>query len=123
MGTEFRAYKPETITRTLVNLRTSLIRDGGPGLEHVEALLALRGHNLGPVPRRIDRQHKRNGLRRKILAALRSGPLRGVEIARHVATDYPDKPLRRVCWGVNVTLRRMETAGLVRREGGAWVAR
>ena len=52
MGTQLRRYKPETITRALVALRAELIRDGGPGLEHVEALLQLRGHNLGPVPRK-----------------------------------------------------------------------
>ena len=52
MGTELRRLKPETITRALVALRAELVRDGGPGLEHVEALLQLRGHNLGPVPRK-----------------------------------------------------------------------
>ena len=46
MGTELRRYKPETITRALVALRAELIREGGPGLEHVEALLQLRGNNL-----------------------------------------------------------------------------
>ena len=43
MATQFRPYEPETITRTLLNLRVQLIRDGGPGLEHVEALLQMRG--------------------------------------------------------------------------------
>jgi hypothetical protein len=55
MGTQLRRYKPETITRALVALRAELIRDGGPGPEHLEALLQLRGHNLGPVPQKVVR--------------------------------------------------------------------
>ena len=59
-------YKPETITRALVALRAELIREGGPGLEHVEALLQLRGHNLGPVPSKANSpaRFRRNRLSR-----------------------------------------------------------
>ena len=73
MGTQLRRYKPETITRALVALRAELIRDGGPGLEHVEALLQLRGHNLGPVPQKVvvtPARFRRNRLRVAIYAAL-----------------------------------------------------
>ena len=43
-------HRPKTITTALANLRARLIRDGGPGLEHVEALLQIRSHSLGSVP-------------------------------------------------------------------------
>ena len=39
-------YKPETITRALVALRAELIREGGPGLAHVEALLQPRARKV-----------------------------------------------------------------------------
>ena len=50
MPRDFIPLRPETITNALVNLRAQLIRDRGSGLEHVEALLQMRGHNLGAVP-------------------------------------------------------------------------
>lgn len=56
MGTELRKLKPETITRALVALRAEMVRDGGPGLVYVEALLTLRGSNLPPVPRKAPHQ-------------------------------------------------------------------
>ena len=86
---EFRCYyKPETITRALVALRAELVREGGPGLEHVEALLHLRGHNLGPVPGKRPMRFRRNKLRLAICAALRDGPLRGREIVRRVSDAH-----------------------------------
>ena len=73
MGTQFRPYQPETITRTLMNLRPQIIHGGGPGLEHVEALLALRGNNLAPVPRKATVHFRRNRLRLAIYAPCGTG--------------------------------------------------
>ena len=57
MRNEYHPLKPETITRVLVNLRAQIIRDGAPGLEHVEALLALRGALPNqPVPQKRPRE-------------------------------------------------------------------
>ncbi len=42
MGTSYTLI-PKTIDGVLLNLRAQIIRDGGEGLEHVEALLAIRG--------------------------------------------------------------------------------
>ena len=89
MGTEFRALPPETITRMLANYRAQIIRDGAPGLEHVEALLQMRGHNLGPVPRKAPPQRfKRGKLRVAIYATLRDGPLTGPQIVERVCEAY-----------------------------------
>ena len=90
MGTQLRRYKPETITRALVALRAELIREGGPGLDHVEALLQLRGHNLGPVPRKAvtPARFRRGKLRVAIYAALRPGPLTGREIVERVSAAH-----------------------------------
>lgn len=85
MGAELRRLKPQTITRALVALRAEMIRDGAPGLEHVEALLVLRGSNLPPVPRKAKPLNFRRGrLRMAIYAALKDGPLPGPEIVARV---------------------------------------
>ena len=60
MATQFRPYKPETITRTLMNLRAQSIRDGGPGWNTSRRCLALRGNNLAPVPRKATVHFRRN---------------------------------------------------------------
>jgi hypothetical protein len=70
---DVRRYRPETIARALVALRAEVIREGGPGLEHVEALLQLRGHNLGPVPRKLTVRFRRNRPRAAIRGRSRGG--------------------------------------------------
>jgi hypothetical protein len=121
MGTELRRLKPETITRALVALRAELIREGGPGLEHVEALLQMRGHNLGPVPQKAKTpaRFRRNRLRVAIYEALRDGPLTGPEIVRRVAEAHG------VGYGalyrsVYAQLYAMKRAGRVVLEDGRW---
>lgn len=120
MGTELRRLKPETITRALLALRAELTRDGGEGLEHVEALLALRGCNLPPVPRKAPPQHFRRGqLRAAIYAALRGGPLTGPEIVRRVSEAHR-LPYRTIYRSVYSQLRAMKHAGRVVHEGALW---
>jgi hypothetical protein len=121
MGTELRKLKPETITRALVALRAELIREGGPGLEHVEALLQLRGHNLGPVPQKAKTpaRFRRNRLRVAIYAALRDGPLTGPEIVRRVSEAH-GIGYAAVYRSVYTQLGEMRRAGRVVREDGRW---
>ena len=118
MGTELRRLKPETITRGLVALRAELIRDGGPGLEHVEALLALRGTTTSPRCRATAHPRFRRGkLRMAIQAALRDDPLTGREIVEHVCGAH------RLAYGamyrsVYAQLGMMKKAGRVAQRGG-----
>ena len=121
MATQFRPYKPETITRALVALRAELVREGGPGLEHVEALLQLRGHNLGPVPRKAvtPARFKRNRLRVAIYAALRGGPLTGPEIVRRVSEAH-GIAYEAVYRSVYTQLGMMKKAGRLAHEGQLW---
>jgi hypothetical protein len=89
MGAELRRLKPEAITRALVALRAELVRDGGPGLEHAEALLILRWGNLQPVPRKSTTPNFRRGkLRLAICVALRDGPLTDPEIVERVCAAH-----------------------------------
>ncbi len=120
MGTELRRLKPETITRALVALRAELIREGGSGLEHVEVLLQIRGHNLGPVPRKAKPPNFRRGkLRAAIYAALKDGPLPGPEIVERVCTVH-GLALGRVYRSAYTQLGHMRRAGLVMHEGPFW---
>lgn len=119
MGTQLYLYKPETITRTLRNLRAQIIRDGGPGLEHVEALLQLRGDNLGPVPRKATCSFRRGKLRVAIFTALRAGPCTGPEVVGRVCEAHGlncDAMYR----SVYAQLGQMKKAGQLRHEGRLW---
>ena len=123
MGTELRRLKPETITRALVALRAELIREGGPGLEHVEALLQLRGHNLGPVPRkRPPRLFRRGRLRGAIGVALRRGPLTGPEIVRAICAAHA-LPYGTIYRTVYSRLWAMKKAEQVGHKGPLWKLR
>ena len=120
MGTELRRLKPETITRALLALRAELIREGGEGLEHVEALLRLRGNNLPPVPRKAPPQNfKRGRLRLAICAALRDGPLLGPQIVERVCAAH-GLAYRAIYQNVYAQLYCMKKAGQVGHEGRLW---
>lgn len=119
MGTELRHLKLETITRALKALRAELIRDGGAGLEHVEALLVLRGSNLPPVPRKAAVHFRRGKLRVAIYAALKGGPLTGPEIITWVCAAHglAYKTMHR---SIYAQLGELKKAGVLRHEGRLW---
>lgn len=77
--------RPETINRGLLNLRTHIIRDGGEGLRHVNALLLLWGCALEPVPKKASRRFRRGELMRAIRAELWTGPLTAWRLAERIA--------------------------------------
>jgi hypothetical protein len=110
-----------TITRALVALRVRTIREGRAGLDHVEALLTMRGHNLGPVPMpRAANIFRKNDLRRLILAALRERPQTCAEIARHISSQRPDVPYATAYERASSVLSKMGKAGLLENERPVW---
>jgi hypothetical protein len=118
MGTEFRPLRDATINSALLNLRAQIIREDGPGLRHVEALLKLRGVPLPPVPyRALYRHFRRNALRRAIRAELRSGPLAAREVAGRIAKRDGLEDCHRT---VRRALTVMKAKGQVRNGGGVW---
>jgi hypothetical protein len=119
MGTELRRLKPETITRALLALRAELIREGGDGLEHVEALLQLRGSNLPPVPRKATVHFRRGKLRTAIYAALRGGPLAGPQIVERVCAAH-GLAYSAMYRSVYAQLNCIKKAGMVGLDNGAW---
>jgi len=118
----FRPFKPDTIVATLHHLRCIIVRDDQPGLDHVDALLRQLGADPDtlPMPRKVDKHFKRGELRRLVLSILRDGPLTGAELARRVQGNglAYDLAYKRVYQ----CLAHMKKAGLVRCEGGVWLA-
>jgi hypothetical protein len=103
-----------TITSALRSLRVRTIREGLPGLEHIEALLALRGHNLPPVPPAHRYWFRRGGLRRAVVQALQQGPMGLDEI---VAAVYAGKATLAERPASN---RAVNVLTRLKRDGVAW---
>lgn len=118
---KYREWSPKLMDSALASLRAQIIRDGLPGLEHVEALIALRGQELGPVPAKMpDNRFRRSTLRRAILAALRDGPKRLPDVARHIAERQPSMTYGEAYRRASVGLVRLKGKGAVVREGKVW---
>lgn len=111
----------DTIRNALLYIRAEIVRDNLDGLEHVDALLQMRGHEPCHVPRRTDRRFKRGELARLILEALRDGPMTGRQIAEHVASQRWGLTAADAYKRVYVALDRMQVRGLVRHEGRMWL--
>jgi len=56
-----------------LNLRAQIIRDGGEGLEHVDALLRLRRCHTEHVPAKVPRAFRPGELRRAVFAETYNG--------------------------------------------------
>lgn len=115
------AMQEASITAALVALRVRTIREDRAGLEHVEALLRMRGHNLGPVPRRhADAIFHRGELRKLIRQALRRGPLTLREVSEHVGAQRPDVGPRLAYKRASSVLSKMAARGELAHEGRMW---
>ena len=116
----FRPWKDDTLIAALHFMRCQIVRDNGEGLSHVDALLRLRGVDPEtlPIPDKRPKAFKRSGLRQRVLAELRDGPLTGAELARRVrgnGLDYAAAYKR-----VYACLQKMTVAGLVVKDGRTW---
>lgn len=108
-----------TIRNALLYMRAECLRDGAPGLDHVDALLRARGHDPDAFTfaSKTPKAFRKGELQRKVLAALRDGPKTGPEIVR--AIDSP-LPYATTYKRVYICLSRLHGKGVVRREGRVW---
>ncbi len=119
--THYRKYKEETVTRTLHYMRSQIIREQLDGLEHVEALLELRGEALRHVPKPQPKNRFRaSRLKWLVMDALREGPKRGREIATYVSEQSPQLTSKEAYQRTYMCLTRMKKAGTVARDGMLW---
>lgn len=106
-------HSDKTINVSLYYLRARIIRDHLDGLEHVEALMRLRGLDLDAVkvPKIRNKRYGNGELQRAVLELLSRAPLTVQGMAHEL-----DHPWR----SITPTLRALEARGVVRREGRVW---
>lgn len=99
----------EMINASHLYLSARTIRDGLNGLEHIDAIMRIRG--LDPeavhVPRKNNRRFRNGTLRVAVMDVLRGGSYTAREIADKLGCQYS-------C--VYGCLRTLEAHGVVRRE-------
>ncbi|MGC9369007.1 MAG: hypothetical protein ACP5DX_05635 [Paracoccaceae bacterium] len=114
----------KTIDNALLALRKQIIRSDGDGLEHVEALLRMRGVDMPRVlPAMPENSARRGQMAFWIMEALRDGPKPRREIAARICDRRPDAPPEALYWRVDAALSRLRKKGMVRRDGREWFVR
>ena len=115
----YRPWKDESLVSALHFLRCRIVREGEPGLDHVDALLRQLGVDPDELsmPQKVPKAFKRGELQGAILGALRDGPKTGAEIAAVVRGDLPQKTAYK---RVYIALSRMKARRMVRHEHGVW---
>jgi hypothetical protein len=112
---------PKSIDAALLALRAEIVRDGLSGLDHVEALLALRQVPLVHVPRRkpLDSCGQREA-KMIMVDALRGGPRTVAQLREAFAAARPDVAPDRVMIRVFQAVYRMRGKGLIVKDGEVW---
>lgn len=115
----YRPWKEETLVAALHFMRCQIVREGAEGLEHIDALLRLRGVDPKslPVPQKFPKTFKRGHLTQAILRELRDGPLRGSELARRLQGNlaYDDAYKK-----VYAALHRLGRSGIILPKNNLW---
>jgi hypothetical protein len=115
----YRPWKEETLVAALHFMRCQIVRDHAEGLEHIDALLRLRGVDPDslPLPQKFPKTFKRGHLSQAILRELRDGPLRGSDLARRLQGNlaYADAYRK-----VYAALHRLKEARLIVHDSCIW---
>ena len=88
-----------SIIGVLCHMRSEIIREKLEGLDHVEALMRLRGFD--PASQHVRHKQRQNRFRqsqikRAVIAALKDGPLTGRDMAARIHTQRPDLTYKEV---------------------------
>ncbi len=115
----YRPWKEETLLAALHFMRCQIVRDQAEGLEHINALLRLRGVDPDslPMPQKFPKTFKRGHLSQAILRELRDGPLRGSELARRLQGNLAYEDAYRK---VYAALHRLKRVGIVNNCRSQW---
>lgn len=117
-------YKPlvseAMVSSALHTLRVRTIRGDLPGLEHIEALMAIRGGDLAPVPPARTIRFRKGELRRAVLRALRGRPMALHEIVTAVFAARAVPADRQARNRIATILTGMKLKGMVAHEGRLW---
>ncbi|MGL4310737.1 MAG: hypothetical protein ACRCSU_09635 [Paracoccaceae bacterium] len=111
----------KSIDGALLALRKNIISSNGEGLEHVEALLRLRGVDLPRIPKQQTKSiFARRELTQLLANALKDGPKGGVALAAHVAEQRPEISYTEAQARIHQSLARMVANGFAVRDGRLW---
>ena len=98
----------KTLDNALLALRRQIIRSNGQGLDHVEALLTVRGVR---IPRAVQVSPMSRGeCKRLVLSKL---PCTTAQAGRAIAEQVPSASYRSAYHRAYMALRRLEDSGLV----------
>jgi hypothetical protein len=119
----YRPWKEETLVSALHFMRCQVVRDSAEGLDHIDALLRLRGVDPDslPMPEKRPKHFARGKLRIAIMDALRGGPMTGADLARKIqgnGLEYAAAYRR-----VYQCLNRLLVTGIVSKDCGKWQMR
>ncbi|KIT16732.1 hypothetical protein [Jannaschia aquimarina] len=119
----FRPIKEETVISVLHYMRQEAVREGAGGLDHIDALLRLRGCDPEALnmPRKVPKTFQRSELRRLVLTILRHGPMTGAQITKSVVLRCPGLTYRHAYKSVYVALSGMKARGMVSHEERVWL--
>ena len=106
--------------RTIDNALLALRKHGGTQGKLAEVLLDMRG--VEPPRYYQNEPAKRGQTARFVLTALQDGPKTCPQIADALALNRPDLARKVLLQRVYMALCRLESKGLVRREGRVWLA-
>src|SRR6056297_3323428 len=111
---KFYQHGDEMINSSLHYLRARTIRDGLDGLEHIKAIMWIRGLDLEAihVPRKNKRRFRNGALCAAVMDVLRDGSYTAHGIAGRLDCQ------RRAVYGY---LRTLEANGMLKREGRVWL--
>ena len=97
-----------------------IMRDSMEGLEHVEALLRIRGVEIKHVPRKVPKHFRRGELTTSILRILRTGPRTGPEIVGEIASNKDGLSYRQAYICVYSALCRLKSKGMLVLNDEMW---
>lgn len=114
--------KPNTIDNALYHLRALCKREGHEGLEHVEALLRIRGldPNSMHVPKKQPRRFRRGELRKAVLSALSNGPVTSKAVTATILATRPDLDESWLHPRIMVSLSTLKNEGAAIRSVEGW---
>jgi len=109
-----------SIDNALLALRKQIIRDSLDGLDHVEALLQMRGVAPPKGKPKPANAARKGGMASMILDALRECPMTLTELVAWISPKRPDVSPERLYYRTASALTQLRIKGLVRREGRVW---
>ena len=113
------AMQDKTINSALLALRKNLIRECGEGLDHVEALLAMRGVPMPAVlPAKRDDVARKGHMARFVVSALKDGPQGVPTLGDRVMAEHPSLTRKAAYNRVYQALLRLERRGMAVRDFG-----